>query len=118
MIPYYHSPFYYSLLLWRKRLRNSIALLIAIMLFHGRVPPPESVPNMWFWTGVVFGVLCCVCYACMVMYERYILEACDYLNPHTVIGVYNFERLERRHAKWFRRTFKSEPRPTNSWKID
>lgn len=117
MIPYYHSPFYSSLLIWRKRLRNCVALLIAILLFHGRVPPPESVPDMWFWTGCVFGVVCFVCYCYMAMYERYILEACDHLNKNTIIGVPNFEALERRHAKWFRRKFKSEPRETNTWKI-
>ena len=117
MIPYYHSPFYSSLLLWRHRLRNSIGLLIAILLLHGRVPPPESIPDMWFWTGCVFGLVCAVCYVRMAMYERYILEACDYLNPHTIIGVSDFERLERRHAKWFRRKFKSEPSATNNWKI-
>jgi len=117
MIPYYHSPFYSSLIIWRKRLRNCMALLIGIMLFHGRVPPPESIPDMWFWTGVVFGIVLLVCYAMVCQYERYIVEACGYLNKNTIIGVTNFKSIHKRHVKWFRREFKSDPDDTNSWKL-
>lgn len=113
---YYDSPFYYGLITWRKRLRNVVVLLCAILIIHGwHVPVVE---DMWAWTGILFGGLFLVCYIKVWEYERMILEACGPLDTHTIIGVTNFERLERRHAIWYEKKFGSKPPKTNTWSND
>ncbi|QYW03241.1 hypothetical protein pEaSNUABM13_00282 [Erwinia phage pEa_SNUABM_13] len=110
---YWDSPFYYGLILWRKRMRNVVLFLIAILIYHGTHAP--VVENMWMWTGTIFGILFLVCYIKMWEYERMILEAMGPLNNNCVIGALNFESLERRHAVWYRKKFKSEPPKTNTY---
>lgn len=113
---YWDSPFYFGLILWRKRMRNVVLLLVAILIYHGWHAP--VVENMWAWTGIIFGILFLVCYIKMWEYERMILEALGPLANNTVIGALNFDSLSRRHAKWYKKKFKEEPPVTNTWSND
>lgn len=110
---YYHSPFYYGLIVWRRRTRNVVSMLIALLLLHGREAP--AVGDMWFWTGLLFGALFVVCYLKQWDYETKLLGAMGPLDTNTIILDSNFERLERKHAIWYRKKFGSDAPKTNTW---
>lgn len=113
---YYHSPFYYGLIVWRRRLAIVSAMLIAILIIHGRSAP--AVEDMWFWTGIIFGIVGGMCYIRMWCYENYLLAAMGPLDNSTVIGSLNFDKLERKHALWYEKKFGCKPPKTNTWSND
>ncbi|AWY08538.1 hypothetical protein HOT49_gp279 [Erwinia phage vB_EamM_Alexandra] len=113
---YYDSPFYYGLITWRKRLAIVGAMLIGILIYHGRSAP--AVDDMWFWTGIIFGIVGGVCYIRMWSYECYLLAAMGPLDNNTVIGSLSFDKLERRHELWYEKKFGHKPPKTNTWSID
>lgn len=111
---YWDSPFYYGMFVWRKRLAASGALLIIILILHGKTEP--AIPDLWFWTGIIFGFVFAVCYLKMWNYERCLLESVGPLRNNVIIGVSNFVSLEKRHAKWYFKQFKELPPKTNYWR--